>query len=249
MLHIFSPQIDFLLGCAIRQKKPLDTVKALLEMGANPNRITSIGLSRWSLKRGLPLYAAVNLAHVDGYDKRIIDLLLEHGADVNKQARVGAETPLHQSARYDRKLTCAFLKRGAKEVFSKPDGYTALHHAAYQCKFEIVELLLEAGFDVNAHVRFKAGVSSGETPLQHIIALVPSTEELHLKIIDLLLDKGADPHLKTAGSGRLNAIEIGMKLIALMKNHDLSRAPESYKAQHAIRFSRALRVVQRLTAS
>ena len=71
-----------------------------------------------------------------------------------------------------------------------------------------------------------------------------------MKTIDLLLERGADQYLGTAGPESLCAVEIAMKLIQQMKSGpDLNATSEEFKAKGAIRFARALKVAHRVTGN
>jgi len=62
-------------------------------------------------------------------------------------------------------------------------SWTPLHHAVKEEKYDVVEYLLAAGADVNAHEEEKIG----ETPLGEVAA------NCKLKMAELLIEAGADP--------------------------------------------------------
>lgn len=68
-------------------------------------------------------------------------------------------------------------------------GRTLLHYAAQHGKPEIVELLLQAGADINAIT------TDGSTPLAEAV------ENCHQQIASLLLEQGADPNLGKTTQG------------------------------------------------
>ena len=74
-------------------------------------------------------------------------------------------------------------------------GYTPLHHAVAREDFDIVDCLLRAGADVNAHDERVIG----NTPLS------APAERCSLKMAKRLIEAGADPTIR--GWMQLNAID------------------------------------------
>lgn len=101
-----------------------------------------------------PLLLAVKKAHA-----KVIDVLLEKGADVNKPSKFGY-TPLMIAAELGlMKITQKLLKRGAKVNVSTIDGVkTPLLSALMKRHISVAKLLLDAGADVFAKNEF--GVSA-----------------------------------------------------------------------------------------
>ena len=64
-------------------------------------------------------------------------------------------------------------------------GYTPLHYAVKHEQFEIVELLLDAGANINAHE--EATISD--------TAIAVAAEECSPQMVELLLQRGADPSI------------------------------------------------------
>lgn len=101
-----------------------------------------------------PLLLAVKKAHA-----KVIDVLLERGADVNKPTKFGY-TPLMIAAELGlMKITQKLLKQGAKVNVSTNDGVkTPLLSALMKKHISVAKLLLDAGADVFAKNEF--GVSA-----------------------------------------------------------------------------------------
>ncbi|KAI6170522.1 Suppressor of tumorigenicity 14 protein-like protein [Aphelenchoides bicaudatus] len=131
----------------------------------------------------------LHLAALNGYCN-IVSLLLSNGADVNALARFSNDdstTPPHMSALYlaaengYTKCIKVLLDKGAKINYKTYDGFTALHVASQEGKFEAAKVLIAKNHQlVNVTDKFKA------IPL-HIAAW-----NGHCKIVSLLLSNGAD---------------------------------------------------------
>ncbi|KAL1619773.1 hypothetical protein SLS54_006369 [Diplodia seriata] len=124
----------------------LDVVKLLIEKKAD--------VDVQSRTYGTALSAASHRHHAG-----IIQALLDNGADPNSKSKFG--TPLHAVASIGCKCQCTramldHIERKSKrnpfkkprlDVYGGPLGGTALHAAAYHGQSEIVDLLLDHGFD------------------------------------------------------------------------------------------------------
>lgn len=145
------------------RKGRTEIVKLLLEYGAdiNESKLLNSGKSA--------LIVAADYGFTD-----IVEILLENGADPNV---LDAE-----------KSSCA-VSIGVRVLIS-PDrtherainGWSALMYAAWAGDAEMVELLINAGADVN----IRAKHSKDET------ALMVASEAGHPEIVELLIDAGAD---------------------------------------------------------
>ena len=121
--------------------------------------------------------------HLAAYrDKKIAELLIAEGADVNAKDE-DETTPLHYAAHRDRKEIAELLIAKGADVNAKDeDGVTPQHLAAELGHKEIVELLIAEGADVNAKV--VAADVKAETPLNFAI------EENYTETADLLRKHG-----------------------------------------------------------
>ncbi len=129
-----------------------------------------------------PLIYAVSRGH-----RKVVELLLEKGADVNVQDNAGY-SPLYIAAFRGNKEMIAFLiSKGADPDQKNGMGMSALHDMAIQGQKEMVALLIDNGAD------FMIKDPSGQTPL-HL-----ASNHGHKDIVELLLKKGADVNLKGCG--------------------------------------------------
>ena len=76
--------------------------------------------------------------------------LLNSGADPNVESDEGLTPLKYAVARGDTRLVTEVLKRGAGQTIAKitaPEGWNAVHLAAYDLNVPIMRLLLDAGAD------------------------------------------------------------------------------------------------------
>ena len=155
----------------------IEMVKLLLEKGADINGGTTMPA----------LHYAVNMNLKD-----IVELLIQHGADINTKDQWGT-TPLFWSVNnlyfYESLVDVIdimnLLIANGADVNSKTEqGWPNIFFAADAGKTEAVKLLLEAGADIS----FKD--DAGQTAL-HVAA-----QNGHTDVVELLLDKGADINVK-----------------------------------------------------
>lgn len=166
---------DSLLLSAARHG-PADTVKLLLDNGADMNAV--------SLKGKSALYVASERGSVE-----IVTLLLDRGADVNAFSPKG-ESALYIATETGRvEIVTLLLDRGADvNALGGIDG-NALNVSVYWGHLDIVKLLLDEGANVNAH-----GGEYGN-------ALNVAAHWGHLDTVNLLLDKGANINVEGGRHG------------------------------------------------
>ncbi|KAJ5077247.1 ankyrin repeat-containing protein [Anaeramoeba ignava] len=106
---------------------------------------------------------------------------LENGIEINGYVE---ETPLHIacSKNYELKFVQLLILAGAN--VNSRNNFTPLHLTCFSANFELTELLLQNGAEINAQAIV------GETPLQ-----IVSTFHQNEKLIDLLLRYGANPSI------------------------------------------------------
>ena len=190
---------------AIREHKNTETVKLLLEYGANPN---SSRTSRTSNEEGLSLECyALGDAIGKAQDLGMVKVLLEAGADPN-----GVETIHFDNGRISKRsmLTRAIsdaknaemvkllLKHGANpdsiRVLQRKNGtdeYSALSDAIWNAKdLGIVKVLLEAGADTNRVETVHPDDGSIGRKSMLTCAIIDAK---NAKMVKLLLKHGANP--------------------------------------------------------
>jgi len=193
----------------------------------------------------LPDYGSLVIAIATGC-RELVDRFLEAGADVNSED-TSIDTPLQRAARLqDISLVARLLKKGAcvnappctvsyyriKGQNSRPPR-TALQAAVETGNPELIQLILDAGADINA----PAAPTMGATALQ--IAAING----HLGIAKYLVERGADidadageEHGRTALEGAAENGRIDMIHFLL---HEGARTTGKYRLQYlrAIRFA------------
>ncbi len=118
---------------------------------------------------------------------KVVEFLLEKGADVNAKNRAG-QTPLHLAVTYCPELIKLLLEKGADVNARDISGSIALF--ARNADLEIVQLMLNYGLNVNNIDK------RGETPLNQAI------NYNNIELAELLLQHGADTRPVCVGSTR-----------------------------------------------
>jgi ankyrin repeat protein len=144
-------------------------VKELIQLGADVNMVSG---------GNEPLYWAIYNRNLD-----IAELLINAGADINKEFLQNGESPLEYAIRQKTpSIVELLIRRGADinkfDIYGKP----LINKAIKENATDIVKILIEGGFNVNK----KEDGGDNNTPL--IIA----SEEGRKEIVELLLKSGAD---------------------------------------------------------
>lgn len=162
------------------EKKQINIVKELLEMGADPNVVYPDGT--------IPLIHAVRRG-----DLEMVQLLLNKGAQVNKVNEVGSTALIDAANNGYQKIVIVLLAKGADINIKTNSGWTALLGAVSKGNFDIAKLLLDNGANPNA---VNMG---GNSPLS------TAAYNGYTEIVKLLLAHGADVHIKNkAGASPLD---------------------------------------------
>lgn len=138
----------------------MEKVKDLLDLGAKTDPAAYRGLSDMG-----PLALALQLEH-----KPIISLLLERGADMQAPDALSGLTPVEQIFKYRAvkpEMLSFFIEKGldVKKPVDEKTGWTALHLAADRGTPAMIDMLVDAGADINAKTIY------GETPLHRACSM------------------------------------------------------------------------------
>ncbi|XP_030036706.2 ankyrin repeat and SOCS box protein 3-like [Manduca sexta] len=161
------------LYLAVRNRCSIRTIKLLLD---HVKDIANYG----STEGVTPLHVVSGQGRID-----VMQLLIDYGAMIDVQDFDG-DTPLHDAVLEMQPAAVAcLLHAGANpEIQNDPGCYTPFHLACYRGCLETVQIIYPFVTDINQVTK------SGYSAL--MLALGGVTE----KIIDFLLENGADPHLK-----------------------------------------------------
>lgn len=203
------PEGESVLMTAARTGEP-DAVRVLLEHGADVS-----AREKWYGESALMWAAAENHAAA-------ARLLVEHGADVDERSALqeferrrwgqsmlplGSWTPLMYAARQNAlEAGRVLLELGASPDLVDPDGATALVIAIINAHYEFAALLLEAGADPNVADERGMGALYAAVDMNRLAVghgrpnPVPVGLLTAVDIIELLLEKGADPNAELTGT-------------------------------------------------
>ena len=169
-------------------RNDLDAVKRLLAEGADPNAVNRFGVT--------PLHEAATVGNA-----AMLEALLDAGGDANAAFGEG-ETVLMTAARAgDVASVKTLLAHGGKpDATENWHGQTALMWAAIENHADIVQLLIDAGAEIDRastkHDWVKISYSEGNVPktrdLGGLTALQFAAREGSLESVEKLLAAGAD---------------------------------------------------------
>ena len=196
------------------------TVKLLLERGANPNAFAYFGdgvslhlldihdnPTETANYGTTPLYTAVDNWWKVSEEKHLltIQLLLQNGADPNIQNELGSTPIIIASTYADKNAISLLLEYGADVTLTQISGMTTLHRLGLdavqrhnQNVFsdikESFDLLLKAGADLNARTTKIYPLLNGTTPFLKSFYGYYFTKGIKLIRAKLFLDAGVNPN-------------------------------------------------------
>jgi ankyrin repeat protein len=161
----------------------VDAVSSLLSDGVSPNCIMD------SYPYLNPLESAIYEVDMGGSIK-MVEVLIENGADVNYCKEDDLITPLHLAVYiFDSDIVRLLLEKGANPNCIDTTGYTPLLYASEHHMNEIINLLLpHCNIDIINYFGSFRGMS----------ALAFAVESLDVLTVEALLKSGADPNLHDA---------------------------------------------------
>jgi ankyrin repeat protein len=195
---------------------------------------------------GLPMHHLAGFTDVSKDYRGIADALLAAGAALDAPNEKG-ETPLWLAAQRSRPEMVSFLlEKGANpnaKTSTRPSIlYSAIHWGLDKTRMdEVVDRLLDAGVDVNAWI---PGGGWGPAGSAGYTALQEAAEEGYLRIVERLIDHGADvnrpfadgrtPLWWAAGNGHIEVVELliarGANVNAAAKGRTALKAAQSNQA-------------------
>jgi ankyrin repeat protein len=209
--HCYAPEVAFDRRTDMGEKMSnavfyghIDTVRDLLNQGANPNTLTGRVLN--------PLLVEVFTGPLDEAIRlKIIKLLLDYGADTNLENTNGATALEVASGQGDVDSVNAILSKGVIVNVAN----RALHGACQNGHLEVVRALLNHGADINS----KDGY--GNTSLHSVCNRFRENESV-IAIVTELLSQGADLHVKNNQGytvlGLANISNLSLT-VALLREH------------------------------
>ncbi|KAK7991271.1 hypothetical protein PG988_000065 [Apiospora saccharicola] len=186
--------------CRLGYKRRLEMAKLLLQLGANVN--SSEPKSRSPL---------LEVFCIDDPDKlAIMELLLEHGADINHEDDEGFR-PAHMAvSQPDTALVRRLLREEGLELnCPRPNRWTPLKLAVQHADIEVVTMILDKGADPNLHHE------NEELPIMSAV------RENKVDVARLLIQRGAS--IDTAGQLLDDTIWYPIEWAARFGQHEMTR--------------------------
>ncbi|WP_257264855.1 ankyrin repeat domain-containing protein [Endozoicomonas sp. ONNA2] len=174
-----DPSIAAQLVRAVEQELPY-TPLWLAAITGNPELVKLLLSSGAHLECTNPLIAPLTGAAAAGH-REIVQILLEHHADIQAGSTTGVNSPLYWAIKGGHQDLVAFLeKNGARLQIGCPGRDAPIHHAARMGFSRVVEYLLNRGEDIDNQ-------STGQLTPVYAAASCG-----HFELVRLLLERGAN---------------------------------------------------------
>ncbi len=238
-----------------------DMVQLLLENNADMTRVTELSFHQREMgeaEKVTPVMYAAAVGFTEG-----LQLLINFGADPHFRDNANKRSALFYAALYNQKACVDVILKEEKEMqdaltdackkqdldyvkllaeFKPKVSHAALNEACQEGKQEIIEILLDAGGDINpfldedARTPLMAAAAGGKLDTIKFLldqgAVVNQCNgnkqtALHIAVlewksdcVELLLEKGADPKIAScAGTPLMCAVKKGTKAVKLLLEH------------------------------
>uniref|UniRef100_A0A4W5JL07 Ankyrin repeat and SOCS box containing 2a, tandem duplicate 1 n=1 Tax=Hucho hucho TaxID=62062 RepID=A0A4W5JL07_9TELE len=184
------------------QSGHVETLRFLIKHGADINSEASDGSTA--------LYEAAKNGHED-----IVEILLSQKADANKVGKKGL-LPLHIAAQQGNYGIVSLLIKATSKSRVKRSGVSPLHLAA-ECNWdEVLEVLIEAGYDVNAMLSEERSMMYED---HRRTALYFAVANGNVDTTTMLLEAGANPNLDTFNPLLVAMRQGSIELVTLLVEH------------------------------
>jgi ankyrin repeat protein len=176
----------------------LNTLRTLLSLGTDPN-----------IRNFADDTALTFLTSIKGTDLDMVDALLEGGAEVNAQNKLGRTSLMYAAENNCLAVVNKLVSMGADVNLQDSIGYTALMYAAENNCLEVINKLVSAGADVNLQNRIS------------YTALMRAAKNNRLAVVNKLVSAGADVNLQNGRgytslmyAAENNCLEVVNKLVS-----------------------------------
>ncbi|KAN0137936.1 Ankyrin repeat-containing domain protein [Lactarius tabidus] len=193
-MNLVASAVPFLLnhGADVNaRRKDLSTPLHLATTLGNFDQVVDVNSRKVSSEAPLRLVQKSTSTRSGGNRANLVQLLLEHGANVDSRDEKDATTLHYASLMRDLNVAQMLLDHGANVNAEDNWGRTPLHrvlegnHDSENDRFSVAQLLVEHGADINAGHKVDA-----ETPL-HLASYL-----LEVKLVRMFLDHGANVNVK-----------------------------------------------------
>ncbi|XP_076128090.1 ankyrin repeat and SOCS box protein 2-like [Alosa pseudoharengus] len=156
------------------------------------------------------LYEASKNGH-----EEVVRLLLSRGVDVNKTTKAGL-TPLHVASKNGHVRVVLLLLPHTCTSVVRRSGISPLHLAAERNREAILEILIEAGCDVNTQLSVDYSMMYED---RRTTALYFTVRSSNVEAASMLLEAGADPNLDVFNPLLVAVRKGNMEMASLLMEH------------------------------